>query len=113
MSSSSSIAPQSSESLSSRKKENTNDVVNNIEEKPKNRALEFAHSFPIHTKSSSSILSQDSTEKLSFRGFGNLGRMSPCNVYAVLISSSPCYDIRQSTTYSGELCQGMSDLFSL
>src|SRR2546429_6688902 len=40
-------------------------------------SLDFAHSFPIHTKAASSILSKESTEGLSFRGFGNLAREHP------------------------------------
>ena len=72
MSSSSAIAPQPSEGLTQRKRASTNDDVKGGQ-KQESKALEFAHCFPIHTKASSSILSNESTEGLSFRGFGNLG----------------------------------------
>jgi hypothetical protein len=42
------------------------------DDKKNKKPLEFAHSFPVHTKAYASILSKESTEGLSFRGFGNL-----------------------------------------
>ena len=72
MTSSTAIAPQPSEGLTERKRASTNKDVKGGE-KQESKALEFAHSFPIHKKASSSILSNESTERLSFRGFGNLG----------------------------------------
>ena len=76
MSLSSAIATQHTEGLTSRKHATTNNDIQK-ERKPEDKALEFAHSLPVHTKASSSILSKDSTEGISFRGFGNLGRKLP------------------------------------
>ena len=75
--SSSGIGKPSSDGLTSRKKENET-IQNDFQQdsKPEGKSLEFAHSFPIHTKNASSILSKDSTDTVSFRGFGNLGRTS-------------------------------------
>lgn len=74
--SSSTIAPESlADGLAQRKKSAapaTNDVKTG--DKPETKSPEFAHSFPIHTKSAASILSTDNTEGLSLRGFGNVGR---------------------------------------
>ena len=77
MSSSSAIdvSQSSAEGLSSRSK-----IVQKNDEKKDNQPeskTEFAHSFPMHTHPASSILSKDSTEGLSFRGFGNLGCKFP------------------------------------
>jgi hypothetical protein len=69
MPSSSAIASPPTEGLTSRKPS-----PNNVEKENKQEATaeDFAHSAPIHIKASASILSKESTEGLSFRGFGNL-----------------------------------------
>jgi len=77
MSSSSGVdnSQPAAEGLSSRNKA----VQKNDEKKddqPESKT-EFAHSFPMHTHPMPSILSKDSTEGLSFRGFGNLGCKFP------------------------------------
>ena len=106
-SSSSAIASQPSEGLTSRKHASTNEDIKK-DEKTENKAMQFPHILPIHTKETSSILSKESTEGLSFRGFGNLGRNSSVIWYTLTVSAR--YDIRESTTCSGELCQGSSSV---
>jgi hypothetical protein len=72
MSSSSSVALPQEEGLTYRKQ--TSGKMGNEENKDEaqDKALDFAHSFPMHTKASASILSKENTDGLSFRGFGNL-----------------------------------------
>jgi hypothetical protein len=70
---SSGVASPLAEGLSSRNKTSTKQ---DKQTKESTKSLDFAHSFPIHTKATASILSKDSTEGLSFRGFGNLARES-------------------------------------
>lgn len=72
---SSGVASSSADGLSSR---NKSPAKQDKQTKESTKFLDFAHSFPIHTKATPSILSKDSTEGLSFRGFGNLARESPC-----------------------------------
>jgi len=68
---SSAISLPPTDGLISRKPtEEGNDVKEN--DKKETRTVEFAHCYPIHTKYTSSILSRESKEGLSFRGFGNL-----------------------------------------
>jgi hypothetical protein len=65
------VSQHSADGLSSRKQ-----TVQTSEEKKEDQPdakTEFAHSFPMHTHPMPSILSKDSPEGLSFRGFGNLG----------------------------------------
>jgi hypothetical protein len=70
--------------------------------KKRERLQEFAHSFPIHTHPSASILSKENNESLSFRGFGNLACMSS----SAGLTFSTSHGFRQLATYRGELCQG-------
>ena len=77
MSSSSTVdtSQHSAEGLSRRKKfSQMNEEGKDDQPEAKN---EFVHSFPMHTRPVPSILSKDSTEGLSFRGFGNLGCIFP------------------------------------
>jgi hypothetical protein len=96
------VSQLSSEGLTSRKQT----VQKNEETKDDQpeAKTEFAHSFPMHTHPAPSILSKESTEGLSFRGFGNLGCKLP--VLQVRAHYSTRHDIWQLTTCSGELCQG-------
>jgi len=55
------------------RKERPNNVTQEHQQQTIPRALEFSHCLPVHTKQSPSILSKDYQERLSFRGFGNLG----------------------------------------
>lgn len=75
MSSSSAVSSPSAEGLSSRKQASNNHVEKDEKQEPKTE--DFPHSLPIHIKPSASILSKDSTEGLSFRGFGNLACSTP------------------------------------
>jgi hypothetical protein len=80
--SSSSVATPPTDGLVSRNK------VSSKQDQPTKEhstALDFAHSFPIHTKAAPSILSKDSTEGLSFRGFGNLARESPPSISSSIL----------------------------
>jgi hypothetical protein len=70
------VSASPSEQLKSRKASEATKVDENekkdSEDKKDKGPLEFAHSFPIHTKPCASILSKENTEGLSFRGFGNV-----------------------------------------
>jgi hypothetical protein len=75
MSSSSAVTSPPAEGLTSRNQTSTKDGKEEKTEKKdetEDKSLDFAHSFPIHTKASASILSKENTDGLSFRGFGNL-----------------------------------------
>jgi hypothetical protein len=88
MSSTTAIDTQPSEALTYRKQAPLNEVKHelNTDTKSDSKSSEFSHSFPIHTKPASSILSKENNEPLSFRGFGNLG----CKL--LLVSALPLSD---------------------
>jgi hypothetical protein len=78
MSSSSAVSSPPAEGLTSRTQPSTKTGKEEKTEKrdeTEDKSLDFAHSFPIHTKASASILSKENTDSLSFRGFGNLACM--------------------------------------
>ena len=74
MSTSTALNPTLADGLAFRKHSNLTTTEDEDDKQEKKRQLEFAHSFPIHTQPSASILSKESTDGLSFRGFGNLAR---------------------------------------
>ena len=98
------VSASSPEGLTSRKPSEMTQIDqddDNENEKKDNRALEFAHCFPIHNKSGASILSKESTDGLSFRGFGNLACAFS---YPMETYRSTCHGVWKSTAHGGELC---------
>lgn len=98
------VSASSPEGLILRKPSETTQIDqedDNKNEKNDKRALEFAHCFPIHTKSGASILSKESTDGLSFRGFGNLACASS---YPIEAYRSTCNGVWKSTAHGGKLC---------